>query len=149
MVKYIPRKRTPMIIYTMERQEEKHVELNKVVYDDRKARFESRINGMVEYVTSEQKCRSKMLLSYFGQKGAGNCGQCDVCISKHYTREYSDESMLELIESYISDQKLTLDELLAKLPLENQRGQAIVNWAIDNGKIRSGTDGILSRCAGL
>lgn len=146
MVKYIPRKRTPMIIYTQERLEAKYIELNKVVYDDRKERFESRINGMVEYVTSEQQCRSKMLLSYFGQKSAGNCGQCDVCISKGYKKELSEEALLELIRGCISDQKLTFNELMLKLPIESKKAVDIVTWAIDNGKLKYADDQTLTWC---
>lgn len=143
MVKYIPRKRTPMIIYTIERLEEKYVELNKEVYDERKERFESRINAMVEYVTTDQQCRSKLLLSYFGQKNAGNCGQCDVCLNKEYKKELSDESLLQQIRQLVSDQNLMLEELLIHLPIEGERAEQLVRWAIDNEKLTVNEHGFL------
>lgn len=40
---------------------------------------------MTEYATAEDKCRSRMLLRYFGEKNEHNCGLCDVCLSKHHS----------------------------------------------------------------
>lgn len=50
------------------------------IYEERKARYETRINAMLEYVTNDTLCRSRMLLDYFGEKQEHNCGQCDTCI---------------------------------------------------------------------
>ena len=38
---------------------------------------------MIDYATAEEKCRSRMLLHYFGEKNEHNCGQCDACLKKH------------------------------------------------------------------
>ena len=82
---YIPRKKTPYIIYTRERQEKDRLVINQDVYEDRKKSFVERINAMIEYALSEENCRSRMLLRYFGEKNEHNCGQCDVCLQKHST----------------------------------------------------------------
>ena len=55
------------------------------MYEDRKKSFVERINAMIEYALSEENCRSRMLLRYFGEKNEHNCGQCDVCLQKHST----------------------------------------------------------------
>ena len=82
---YIPRKKTPYIIYTHERQEKDRLVINQDVYEDRKKSFVERINAMIEYASAEENCRSRMLLRYFGEKNEHNCGQCDVCLQKHST----------------------------------------------------------------
>ena len=79
---YIPAKKTPYIIYTRERQETERVYLSKEVYEDRKESYVQRINAMIEYAESENRCRSRMLLRYFGEKNEHNCGQCDVCLQQ-------------------------------------------------------------------
>ena len=81
---YIPAKKTPYIIYTRERQETERIYLSKEVYEDRKESYVQRINAMIEYAESENRCRSRMLLRYFGEKNEHNCGQCDVCLQQHH-----------------------------------------------------------------
>lgn len=80
---YIPGKKTPYIIYTRERQDSDRIVLSKEVYEDRKASYEKRIKAMIDYADTDDKCRSRMLLYYFGEKNEHNCGQCDVCLKKH------------------------------------------------------------------
>lgn len=82
---YIPGKKTPYIIYTRERQETDRIYLSKEVYEERKESYRRRIEAMIEYAESEYKCRSRMLLHYFGEKNEHNCGQCDVCLQHHHS----------------------------------------------------------------
>ena len=81
IVSYIPRKKTPYIIYTRERVEMRHLQIPPTVYEERKERYEKRISAMLDYVSSDTVCRSRMLLHYFGEKNEHNCGQCDTCIN--------------------------------------------------------------------
>ena len=67
-----------------------------------------RIKAMEEYVISENVCRSRMLLRYFGEKNEHNCGQCDVCLSHRATDTLTGESLEEL--------KKKIAELLAQKP---------------------------------
>ena len=43
IVSYIPRKKTPYIIYTRERVEMRHLQISPAVYEERKERYEKRI----------------------------------------------------------------------------------------------------------
>ncbi|MCD7900054.1 MAG: RecQ family ATP-dependent DNA helicase [Bacteroides sp.] len=83
IIDYIPHKKTPYIIYARERVELRHLQIDKSVYEERKQRYEKRIEAMLEYVSSEHHCRSRMLLRYFGEKNMHNCSQCDVCVTLH------------------------------------------------------------------
>ena len=74
IVDYIPRKKTPYIIYTRERLELRFLHIPPSVYEERKARYEARIKAMEEYVTTENVCRSRMLLRYFGEKNDTTAG---------------------------------------------------------------------------
>lgn len=83
IIRYIPHKKTPLIRYTRRREEKERLVLPASVYEDRKQAYESRIEAMIEYATSATKCRSRMLLYYFGERNEHDCGQCDVCLSNH------------------------------------------------------------------
>lgn len=82
IIHYIPAKKTPYIIYTKERNDSSKIILSEEVYEKRKESYSKRINAIIDYATSEENCRSRMLLRYFGEKNQHNCGQCDVCIKK-------------------------------------------------------------------
>lgn len=83
IVHYIPHKKTPLIIYTRTREELKYLVVPRAAYEERKERFESRILKVLDYINEEHLCRSKMLISYFGEKEAADCGCCDVCLAKN------------------------------------------------------------------
>ena len=123
IVDYIPRKKTPYIIYTRERLELRFLHIPPSVYEERKARYEARIKAMEEYVTTENICRSRMLLRYFGEKNEHNCGQCDVCLSKRATDNLSEESYEEVkrqILDLLSHSPLTPAETADQIKAEKE-----------------------------
>lgn len=111
---YIPGKKTPYIIYTRERQEADRLVFTKEVYEDRKESFIHRIEAMTEYAESDDKCRSRMLLLYFGEKNEHNCGQCDVCLSSHSSgiRQGMFDEISRAIEEALKDKEMTTSELM-------------------------------------
>ena len=82
---YIPRKKTPYIIYTRGRVDTKQLHISPQAYEERKTRYEKRINAMLDYADNDTICRSRLLLHYFGEKNEHNCGVCDTCL-RHRTR---------------------------------------------------------------
>ena len=111
---YIPGKKTPYIIYTRERQEADRLVFTKEVYEDRKESFIHRIEAMTEYAETDDKCRSRMLLLYFGEKNEHNCGQCDVCLSSHSSgiRQGIFDEISRAIEEALKDKEMTTSELM-------------------------------------
>lgn len=114
---YIPGKKTPYIIYTRERQETDRIYLSREVYEDRKESYRRRIEAMIEYVESENKCRSRMLLHYFGEKNEHNCGQCDVCLQHHHSglRQSQFDEISRQIRSLLEMESLSLQELKIRM----------------------------------
>ena len=114
---YIPGKKTPYIIYTRERQEADRLIFTKEVYEDRKKSFIRRIEAMTEYAETEDKCRSRMLLLYFGEKNEHNCGQCDVCLSSHSSgiKQGVFDEISRAIEETLKEKDMTTSALMEKL----------------------------------
>ena len=143
---YIPRKKTPYIIYTRERQEKERIQLTREVYEDRKESYTTRIKAMIEYATAEEKCRSRMLLRYFGEKNENNCGQCDVCLQKHDTGIKQGEFLQwkERILQTLSISPCPAEELPIRLNTEMKQIEPIVSFLIAEEFIRL-KDGFLYR----
>lgn len=82
-IRYIPQKKTPFIVFTTSREDTRFVSIPRIVYEERKERFEKRVAAMIDYVEREDVCRSRMLLIYFGEHSSEDCGHCDVCLKKN------------------------------------------------------------------
>ena len=145
IVDYIPRKKTPYIIYTRERLELRFLHIPPSVYEERKARYEARIKAMEEYVTTENICRSRMLLRYFREKNEHNCGQCDVCLSKRATDNLSEESYEEVkrqILDLLSHSPLTPAETADQIKAEKEDIGQVIRYLLDEGELKM-QDGML------
>ena len=146
IIDYIPRKKTPYIIYTRERVELTHLHISPAVYEERKERYEARIRAMVDYVTSETACRSRMLLRYFGEKNENNCGQCDVCLSGHAAHELPTDTFEKLkkeLLTILQEQVLTPAEVAEKTEADRDLLSHAIQYLLEEGEIKI-KDGILS-----
>ncbi|MGE0016158.1 MAG: ATP-dependent DNA helicase RecQ [Bacteroides sp.] len=142
---YIPHKKTPYIIYKRERVELRHLQISKTVYEERKERYESRIKAMLEYVTSETACRSRMLLHYFGEKNEHNCEQCDTCINRKKNNGVTDSSYNALrrqILEMLSVQQRTPADLARLIEADKEEIAAVIRFLLDKGEIQM-EDGML------
>lgn len=142
---YIPHKKTPYIIYKRERVELRHLQISKTVYEERKERYESRIKAMLEYVTSETACRSRMLLHYFGEKNEHNCEQCDTCINRKKNNGVTDSSYNVLrrqILEMLSVQQRTPADLARLIEADKEEIAAVIRFLLDKGEIQM-EDGML------
>lgn len=84
-IRYVPQKKTPFIVFTTSREETHFVSIPADIYEERKKRFEKRVFSMIDYAEGTEVCRSKMLLQYFGEQTAEDCGHCDVCLERGAT----------------------------------------------------------------
>ena len=135
---YIPAKKTPYIIYTRERQETERVYLSKEVYEDRKESYVQRINAMIEYAESENRCRSRMLLRYFGEKNEHNCGQCDVCLQQHQSGLKSGEfeAISQQLQALLKENPLSLQEIKDKMQVSENHLMKVVSYLVSEEIIR-------------
>ena len=141
---YIPRKKTPYIIYTRERQDKDKLHLSKEVYEDRKESYVTRIKAMIEYASSEENCRSRMLLRYFGEKNEHNCMQCDVCLQKHDTglKEGEFQELKEQILNRLNTSPCPAAELVSISNTDKEKLNIVVSFLLAE-EIISLKDGIL------
>ena len=80
VLKFIPRRATPVVRYRRRREAPARLVFPKDAYEERRRQFAERIGAMMRYATNDDKCRSLQLLGYFGEDTAQPCGHCDVCL---------------------------------------------------------------------
>lgn len=79
VVRFVPRRNVPLIIFTQQRIPSERLRFEKDVYEVQRQRLEERINAVLTYIDASE-CRQRILMEYFGEKGAEPCGHCDYCL---------------------------------------------------------------------
>lgn len=82
IIQFIPQRKTPYLSYTQPRLPTSYIRLSKAAYVDRRKQFEKKIEHIKYYASSIDRCRSSILVEYFGQEESEDCGNCDVCLKK-------------------------------------------------------------------
>ena len=137
LVQYAPSKKCPIITFTRHRVLGSELRFAREVYDERKAIFGERLKSVINYAVSDDKCRSRLLLEYFGEKGSDDCRRCDVCVQRRAAGKSpqmpgKEEAVMQLL----SDGKPhSLDEL-ATLGLTDNERKALLRALCDEEKIR-------------
>ena len=72
----------PRLTFVQERLNLDNLNLDRKSYKSRKTRDEKRLKAVFSYIQTKT-CRSRVLLSYFGEDIHEDCGHCDYCIRKN------------------------------------------------------------------
>ncbi len=87
IVEYEPKRDKPQLTFLTARHDATTLPLNHVEIQKRKARDFSKAKAVVSYASSENRCRTLMLLEYFNEFDASECGVCDNCLKNKKLKE--------------------------------------------------------------
>ena len=133
IIDYIPKKSSPAIRYLQDRIPSEILRISTDVYEHRLARYKSRMETMINYVSSNNHCRSKLLLDYFGEDNTQNCGICDVCLEKNKTNN-TNEKIINLLKTE-GAQKLNI--IITKLNEEPNKVIDAIRLLLDSKAIKT------------
>jgi ATP-dependent DNA helicase RecQ len=136
IIRYIPGKKTALVIFTEERLVRKALMISPDNYLHVKEKYEVRMNKMIEYADSDSHCRSVYLLDYFGEE-ADRCGICDVCRERNELdlSKYEFDIILEEIKNVLSEKKPDAEELVKLMEYPEDRVIKVIRWLLDHNKI--------------
>ena len=132
---YVPRKRTPYIIYTTSREEPKYVLIPKAIYEDLRQRMTDRIEAIINYAYSDTGCRERMLLGYFGERRADACGQCDLCIDMRKREDHAPGDVQQGILYMAGLRPRRLEDFLSTLSFPRDEVISMLSFLVDEGFI--------------
>ena len=138
ILKYIPVKVLPQIVFTSERLSINNLELEQDNYKNLKLAAEKRLQSFLNFLSNSIQCRSQQLLAYFGEEKSQRCGICDVCSRKSELRvnDIEFELISKLIKEQLNQDNLHLYELIAKTTKFNEDDViSTLQWLIDNKKV--------------
>ena len=133
IIDYIPKKSSPAIRYLQDRIPPEILRISTDMYEHRLARYKSRMETMINYVSSNNHCRSKLLLDYFGEDNTLNCGICDVCLEKNKTNN-TNEKVIKLLKAEGAQK---LNTIITKLNEEPNKVIDAIRLLLDNKEIKT------------
>jgi ATP-dependent DNA helicase RecQ len=136
IIRYIPGKKTALVIFTEERLERKALMISPDNYLNVRQKYESRLERMIEYAESETRCRSVVLLDYFGEE-SDRCGICDVCRNRNELElsKYEFDIILEDIKTILNEKSPDAEELIRLTEHPQEKVIRIIRWLLDHDKI--------------
>ena len=146
LIDYTPQKDKPQIIFKQNRVKTSELYLNERGIHERKKAFEKRITTMVNFTIEKSKCRSQFISFYFNDLKAVPCGVCDNCIEnkKNELSQSEFQSISEAIRLAAS-QKITLDDLMAKIRFTNKaKFDKVFNFLQEENILNVTSEGLIS-----
>src|SRR5690606_28877985 len=120
------------------RSDTNHLVIDRQYIEERKAIAEIQLGSIFSYLKNDD-CRSRKLLSYFGETESADCLICDVCIQKRKAERNEElESKIYLqITHLLMDGPLTLDELIEGIENGDEKAKLdFIRRLIDSGEIK-------------
>jgi len=141
IIRFIPGKKTALVIFTEERLMRKALLISPDNYLHVKEKYEIRVNKMIEYAESENRCRSAFLLDYFGEE-SDRCGICDVCRERNELdlSKYEFDLILEEIKKFLSENNPDPEELVKVINHPEDKVIKVIRWLLDHNKIEQDKD---------
>ncbi len=138
VISYVPQSGKPQIIFTEDCLHPGNILIDKKNYTERKERAMQRMEWVIHYVTNMRKCRSALLLSYFGEVEEVRCGICDVCLERNKL-ELSDLEFATIaaqLKEILSKKNMQLTDLIRSVKqVREDKTIKTVQWLMDNGKL--------------
>jgi ATP-dependent DNA helicase RecQ len=138
IIRYIPGKKTALVIFTEERLVRKALLISPDNYLHVKEKYEARLQKMIEYADSDSHCRSVYLLNYFGEE-SDRCGICDICRERNELdlSKYEFDMILEDIKGVLIENAPDPEELVKMIDYPEEKIIKVIRWLLDHNKILS------------
>jgi ATP-dependent DNA helicase RecQ len=139
IIDYLPLNSSPQLTFLLPRLPAGNLSFGMALLEDRRKADKEKRKSVLNYVTAKDRCRSKILLAYFGEESENDCGHCDYCLAKREniaSEEYI-KNIYILIENELRSGSRAVDELIATHSnIDEKRIIETIRWMIDRKVIK-------------
>ncbi len=138
LIIYAEKKDKPQLIYTTPRQHAKELKLNVARLKIREKMAREKLEAIINYVGTSQRCRTLKLLEYFGEVSDDKCGVCDVCVAESRKNHAQNETKYhQQIRHLVEEEALTIDEVVEQInPKEQEVFLDVIREMVDAGELK-------------
>jgi ATP-dependent DNA helicase RecQ len=143
---YEPQNNTPQLVFTQPRFDAANMPLNQKRINAFRKQAVDKAESVITYIQTQNRCRTQLLLEYFGEITDENCRICDYCLAqKKLKRKQADRKAweIQILES-LNQQPSAPKKLLALFPPHAAAEVSeLLREMVDVGKLQFGADGDL------
>jgi len=143
---YAAQTELPQLTFEQPRVQTKDLTFSKENFSLLKKKAEERISAIIHYADSIHKCRSQLLLAYFGETDTIPCKQCDVCLESNKKVLHTDEfeNISAQIKELLAVHPMKL-KMLVDAVTDNQEEKILhtIQWMIDQEQIKYNENNLL------
>ena len=146
LLTYAPQTELPQLTFEQERIDIKNLTISKENHFILKQRATERMESVIHYADSIHKCRSQILLSYFGETNTYRCNQCDICLEENKKILHTDEfeNISRQIKELLALHPMQLANLINALTEGNEDKRIrTIQWLLDNNQLRYNEENII------
>ncbi len=142
---YERRKDTPQLVFITPRYDATKLPVKEKELLQKKEHYAQKVEAVIHYVEHEVRCRTQLLLAYFGEEDYGECGICDHCVNRKKSqhkdpglvRNKTYENIRKLIITYLKGSPTPYDQLLHHLPpIDEKELTDIIRTMLDSEEIK-------------
>lgn len=134
---YQAQKETPQLIFTKQRVNAQHLQINAELIALRKKNAQQKILAMAAYCKNNVSCRSKLLVQYFNEYDATDCGVCDICIDskKQDVTIAHSKQITDQLKQLLQQPMFTTDVIKQLSHTSEQEIITIIRYLLDKNAI--------------
>ena len=90
----------PQLAFITPRYDASKLPLDRERINHRKSIQKEKLEAIINYIDRDDRCRTSMILEYFGEHNYEDCGHCDYCLDKKRKLSKSDYERIEELVLY-------------------------------------------------
>jgi ATP-dependent DNA helicase RecQ len=146
VIEYEPQKEKPQIIFLTPRYLPENLPISQPKWEAKKQHTLDKVEAVIDYVSQPLRCRTQMLLDYFGEN-YDMCGVCDNCLQKKKEAKKIAENSpdnFQKVKEILAEGAISIKFLVEKMGLENEKEHLIfIKSLVQNNVIKYLEDGRL------
>ncbi|MGZ4157202.1 MAG: RecQ family ATP-dependent DNA helicase [Bacteroidia bacterium] len=146
IIVYVPQTELPLLTFLRPRVDTKDLTLSKENFSLLKKRATERVESVLHYAESHHKCRSQILIAYFGETNTTRCNQCDVCLEENRKTLHTDEfeNISGQIKQLLNVHPMELRTLVNSITdVHEDKIIHTIQWMVDNDQLMYNQDNLL------